>query len=524
MSLSSFREAPALPGSQETVVASLLQPGVVDSGPVEHIETHIAHVFVGANRAVKIKRAIRLPFLDFSSLEKRRLACLREIEVNEPMAPDLYRGVVAVTQKDDGSLALGGPGPAVEWAVEMRAFKQEWLLSRRAAAGTLDEEVLKATADRVVEMHRSAAVAGGTDAPAKVRSIISDIAAACRSCSGWPDPSRIETWRDLADNAVSANEALLRERAARGKVRRCHGDLHLANIVMWHGRPTPFDAIEFSDEIATIDILYDLAFLLMDLEHRVGRSAANIVLNRYCWRTGNEDEISGLALLGPFMSLRAAVRAMVAAERHAIARDRSKSREDGSAVEAAEYLERAIGYLQPVPVRLIAIGGLSGTGKSTLARALAPLTADPAGALHLRSDLERKALAGVDETARLPAASYTSAASAEVYARLLRRARHSIAAGHSTIIDAVFGTEAERKAAEQIACDAGVAFEGVWLEASPSVMRNRVGQRQGDASDATPEVVDLQLGRDPGSISWRRTSADQKPDDTLKAARAALLL
>ena len=504
---------------QRRVVEFLSAPGTIDTAPAKVFRTHAAIVFVGATRALKIKRAVKLPYLDFSTLERRRAACLHEIEVNRIAAPDIYLGVVPIIERTGGGLAIGGPGTTLEWAVEMRAFEQADVLSERAAAGPLPRALLVALADVVATAHEHAQVRTGSDAVTKMRSIVRDVTSAARASARDGLAPRVDAVRLAAETALSRAEPVLAARAAAGCVRHCHGDLHLANIVVWNGRPTPFDAIEFDDEIATVDTLYDLAFLLMDLDRRSGREAANIVLNRYLRRTGSGDDLAGLAALPLFLGMRAAIRALVA-------EDRARS-QAGEAVcaprateEAADYLDRALRYPTPPKPAPIVVGGLSGSGKSTLAQALAPSIGPAPGALLLRSDLERKALAGVAETDRLSKESYTQESSDRVYARLFDRVAAALAAGHSVIADAVFLKAAERARIRDLATRAGVPFLGLWLEAPSAALAARVAARTGDASDATVEVVERQLAEDAGAVDWIRIDASGTLGETLEAALA----
>jgi predicted kinase len=304
---------------------------------------------------------------------------------------------------------------------------------------------------------------------------------------------------------------LLDARAESGHVRRCHGDLHLRNVVLLDGQPTLFDAIEFNDAIACIDVFYDLAFLLMDLDHRDLRPFANLVLNRYLQQ---RDECAALPLLPLLLSMRAAVRAKVAASLEAIAdNDTGKAKQRN---EAGVYFRRALDYLNPPPPRLVAVGGLSGSGKATLARALAPENGAAPGALHLRSDVLRKQLAGVAELERLPAAAYSAEATAAVYAELARRAAQGLAAGQSVVVDAVFARPEERADIEAVAQTVGTGFTGLWLAADRSVLTARVQGRRSDASDADARVVERQLTYDLGVIAWQRLPSS-RPASELKA-------
>jgi len=308
---------------------------------------------------------------------------------------------------------------------------------------------------------------------------------------------------------------LLDRRRMSGKVRRCHGDLHLRNICLFEGKPTLFDCLEFSDALASIDVLYDLAFLLMDLEHRGLTDFANIVLNRYLDLT---DEDDGLAAMPLFLSLRAAIRAHVTAA--AIDQTTHPEQRSNMAAEAHRYLDLAARLLQPQPRRLIAIGGLSGSGKSTLAAALAATI----GARVLRSDVTRKRLFGVAPETRLPAQAYAPEVSHRVYEALRRKAAATLAAGYSVIIDAVSLTPEERQSFAAAAKAASVPFSGLWLTAPASTMETRLRARRRDASDASPEVLTQQLRQDAGPIDWFIIDADSGPEACLAAARRELVL
>lgn len=505
-------------GGQDEVFAFLASPAAWPGAPahVDTIETHGARVFLAGSEVLKVKRAVKLPYLDFSTLAARRQYCEREITLNGGAASGIYRDVVAITRGADGHLAINGTGTPVEYAVRMARFDQDQLLSNVVARGALSQRLCDDLADAVFRYHRAAPAA---DASAER---IAEVAANVlhglhRHGAGSLGPVLSSFERSAADH-VARTAALRSGRARKGHVRRCHGDLHLGNLVVWQGRPVLFDALEFDEALATTDTLYDLAFLLMDLDRSGARRQANAVLNRYLWRTGDVSDLEGLALLPLFMALRAAIRAMVALDRAALAG--SASRQARS--HAVETLQLAVRDLSPPPPRLIAVGGLSGTGKTTLARALAPSIGAAPGALHVRSDLERKALAGVEPEQRLPACAYTKESSAAVYARLLERVAAALSAGHAVVADAVFASPAERADAEDIARRAGVPFQGFWLEGGVETMKQRVAARSGDASDATPAVVEAQLDYRLGDIAWTRIDAGQSADATLSAVRLGL--
>jgi hypothetical protein len=503
---------------QDEIFAFLRSPEAWPSRPdhVDVIETHGALIFMAGYEVVKVKRAIKLPYLDFSTLERRKHFLDRELEVNRPSAPTLYHDVVAITRERSGKLAVGGTGEPVEWGLRMSRFNQDGLLSRVVRREGISASLADRLADTVFRYHQAASHARADRDTFEITAAgVLGVLAKAED----PDIADAVAKFSPAVGVAVARSAEIRARRARaGALRRCHGDLHLGNIVLWRGRPVLFDAIEFDEGLATIDTLYDLAFLLMDLDRNDARPAANGVLNRYLWRSGDLLDVSGLAALPVFLGLRAAIRAMVALDRAKV------GAEAAEAVHAhvLATLARARAYLAPPPPRLIAIGGLSGTGKTSLALEIAPGLGAAPGALHLRSDLERKWLAGVEPHQRLAEAAYTIESASAVYTRVLERAEAALRAGHSVVLDAVFADPGERREAEALADRAGVPFEGLWLEGRAELLKGRVAGRSGDASDATPQVVERQLTYDTGEITWTRLDASGTLAGTVAAARQAL--
>jgi aminoglycoside phosphotransferase family enzyme/predicted kinase len=495
--------------SQREIVDFMCDPDTYLPRPdrVEHIETHGAHVFLAGDSVFKIKRAVTYPYLDYGTLEKRRAMCVREFDINQAHAPEIYRRVVPITEEAPGQLKIGGRGPVVEWALEMARFEEEALLSRIAARSPVPDELCDALAMAIDRFHHALPPVPFVDSNRMFRGLIEDLARAFKreKTLTRADAGAFER---LALDALMQCRHCLDLRAERGFVRRCHGDLHAGNVVVLNGRPVLFDALEFDDSLATIDLLYDIAFLLMDLMRFGRRRAANRVLNRYLYRFDDASTLYGLQALPLFLSCRAAVRAMVAGNR----RDAGAG-DDGSAAEIAQYFGMVLACLRPVPAGLIAVGGFSGTGKTTLAASLAPRLGKAPGAIHLRTDIERKLLLQVDEAHRLPAQIYTKKNSERVYDIVFRKAAVALKVGHSVIVDAVFSDPAERKAVEQVARNAGVPFFGIWLTAPLDAMRARVADREGDASDATPDVVDGQVARGTGPIAWSLVECGGTPED-----------
>lgn len=448
------------------------------------VETHISAVFIGPDTAWKMKKAVALGFLDFTRIEDRARFCRRELDLNRPHAPAIYRDVVPLTRGPDGVLREGGDGPAVEWVLRMAPVPAGDFLDRVAPTPAL----LDAVADAVAAMHQAAPRAE-IDAPAALRRILEgNVPSALRA---GLDAARVEAWAASARSELARIAPALATRGAQGFVRRCHGDLHLGNLCLWDGRPVLFDALEFDEALATIDAGYDLAFLLMDLDLRHGRAAANRVLNRYVARTGDAGLVAGLPL---WLSLRAMIRAHVEAAR---GRD------------AAALLAAAEAHLRPAPARLLAVGGLQGTGKSTLARALAPCLGRCPGALVLRTDEARKRRFGLAPEQRLPPEAYAEEVSRAVHAEVFAMASAALAAGQCAVLDAVFLAPRQRAAAEDVARGLGLPFDGIWLEAPLDVLRARVASRRGDASDADEAVLLRAAAVDPGAITWHRITADE---------------
>lgn len=497
--------------NQDAVVDFLADPGSYDPRPerVERIDTHGAIIFLAGAHAFKMKRAVKLPYLDFSTLEKRRRICEHEIERNRATAPDLYLDVVPVTRVDEGRLSLDGAGQPVEWLVRMRQFDQAQLFDRLAAAHQLDPALMDQLATLIAEYHSSALRFESDDGRAIVQSVADQVVAACSRPNSGLKPGAVTEFSECLAEALAVGQTQLDERAGKGFVRLCHGDLHLKNIVLHEAHPMLFDAIEFDDAIATIDVLYDLAFLVMDLWSRGLKKHANIVLNRYLVNSSDRENVSGLALLPLFLALRAGVRAMVACD--LLTRiDREKAHD--VRVEIGRYFDLAVSFLRPERTRLVVVGGRSGTGKSTLSASLAPALGRAPGAVHVRSDVERKCLLGVSETERLEQQGYTRVITDQVYDRILVKAESALSAGHSVILDAVYLRPDERKGVELLAHRTGAAFTGIWLEASKQRMKKRVEARVNDASDATADVVEMQTEIDAGPISWHRVQADDEPD------------
>ncbi len=508
-------------GPQAEVIEFLSDPrayGQPAKQRVERVETHSAVVFLAGRRALKLKRAVRYSYLDFSTLDRRKQACEAEVAVNRRTAPALYTGVVAVTRDGSGLLHLGGTGAVVEWLVEMVRFDEQLVLDRMATAGTLDLALMGGLARAVADLHLTAAREDAFGGHAGIVRVIDGNAAGfARFGDGLLDPKACADLTRRARAVAAHHRDRLERRRRDGFVRRCHGDLHLRNLVYLDGRVTLFDGIEFNDDLSCVDVWYDTAFLLMDLAKRGLGLHANAVLNAYLART---HDIDGLGLLPLFLSCRAGVRAMTSATAASLQEPGGKRRELEDL--AREYLRLARRLLEPVPAALVAVGGLSGSGKTTLALALAPHVGPAPGAVVLRSDELRKELAGVDPLTRLDPGGYTPAMTARVYDTLTERARLVLEAGHAAIADAVFARPSDRSRIEEVAATTHRPFTGLWLAAEAGDLHRRVEARGRDASDADATVLEQQLAAPTGPIDWHLIDARQHRSSVLHQAREHL--
>lgn len=496
---------------QSKVIAWLREGGAWQAAP-DVAETHAALVFMIGDRAFKMKKAVDLGYLDFSTLERRRATLERELTLNRRTAASLYLGVRPVCEDGGGKISLDGEGEPIEWLLEMRRFPEGALLSAMADRGALTEDVVRRLAARIASFHEQEEVVPHYDWPASVARIASENAMDLRSQS--------DVFGGQAVDAVIAQREQMRQACASqlilqsGDVRHCHGDLHLRNAFLDHDEPTLFDCIEFNDFYALIPPLYDLAFLLMDLEARRLPHLANAALNSWWLERGQarwDPGMRSLRALPLYLSLRAEISA------------KTMALVPAQLPRARDYLKLAQNLKADTP-RLVAIGGLSGTGKSSLGRTIAGDIGARPGAIHLRSDQIRKRLAGVGDDQRLTSSTYTAQASDRVYEHMFALAGSALEAGHSVILDAVFAREAERERAARVARESHAAFAGFWLEARTTMLEQRLNARRGDASDADVEVLRKQLTYDLGRIDWHRVNAQPDANEVSKTVRDLLRL
>ncbi len=469
------------------LIRALLNPSVYDH-PTWSIccrETHISWIILTGPYAYKIKKPVDLGFLDFSTLDKRRFYCQEELRLNRRLAPQLYLKVVAITGEPT-SPSLGGEGPILEYAVKMRQFRQEDLLAERAACGKLKEEYLRSLAELIARFHQSAAQAGPHDPYGD-----SDLVhAAAKQNFAQIDLSDLAVLAELkawTEGEFEKRREDMAERKRQGYIRECHGDLHLGNILLWQGQPLPFDCIEFNPALRWIDLISEIAFTVMDLCARGFKPLGFGFLNDYLSLTG---DYAGVRLLRYYLVYRAMVRAKIA---HLSWRQYP---EPDYLEDFERYLKLAWDFSRPRQVFLCITYGFSGSGKSFLSHKLAAQL----GALHLRSDVERKRLAGLAASASskspLGGGIYRQDFTQRTYQQLLDETCTILSSGYPVIVDATFLTQAWRLKFKDLAQSLKLPFLILNFSAPEEVLRQRILKRiqeRRDPSEADLKVLEYQL-------------------------------
>jgi len=489
----------------QRLIASLMRPDAYPhpADPVEHIETHISHVFLAGDFAYKLKKPLNLGFLDFSTLDRRRHCCEEEVRLNRRLAPDLYMGVVAIAGTASAP-GIGRPGPVQEYAVQMHRFPQEALLSRQ----TLSGELMDRLAEEVADFHARIPIADPDDpfgTPDAVRAPMIANLVQIRACAALRDQSdrldRLEAWTGSRWQALTP---AIDRRRRHGHIRECHGDMHRGNIALVDGQIRIFDAIEFNPALRWIDTASEIAFLIMDLEESGAVPRARRFLNRYLERNG---DYGSLQVLDFYKVYRALVRAKVLAIRLGQV-DLDPMEAERDQAQCIRYLELAESYTAPRSPRLLIACGLSGSGKSYLGCRLR----EAMPVIHLRSDVERKRLFGISERATtfasLDAGIYFPAATDWTYGRLLWLTEAILADGYDVLVDATFIAHERRARFWGLARRHGARAAILVLDAPLEVLRERIICRLAggeDASEANLRVLDRQRAArqplDPGECA-----------------------
>ncbi len=476
------------------LIQALLNPARY-AHPVEHcelVETHISWVILTGRFAYKLKKPVNLGFLDFSSLARRRFFCAEELRLNRRLAPELYLSVVPITGTVEHP-RLGCEGPAIEYAVKMRQFDQSAQLDRLLAHGELRPHHIDALAQTVSEFHQRIPRAGADSpfgsAEAVQQPVTENFAQIRQSLDEPALLTRLDALQAWSRQQSQRLAPLMAQRKADGFVRECHGDMHLRNMALIDGQVVVFDCIEFNENLRWIDIISEVAFVVMDLQDRQQPGLAQRIVDAWLAHSG---DYAGLALLAYYQMYRAMVRAKVNSIRLQQA-DISASEKQAVYRELDGYLRLAAGYTETKRPCLIITHGLSGSGKTTHSQAIL----ERLGAIRLRSDVERKRLAGLAAQARAGAAAgagiYTAEMTRRTYARLAQLAQGIIENGYAVIVDATFLQSPYRESFRQLAESLGVPFHLLDFTAPAEVLRQRIRARKHDASDANLAILEKQL-------------------------------
>lgn len=474
--------------------------------PVPLLETHISWVLLAGPVAYKLKKPVRLSFVDFGTLAARKHFCEEEVRLNQRLAASLYLGVASVCGPREAPTI--GPGEAIDYVVCMQRFPDGALLQELLAARRLESAQLDGLAQRMAEFHGnapSAAPLSDFGSSEQVTRAALDVVAGLREACA---PLRIDAIQAWVEEHARALRTAWLARQRTGAVRECHGDLHLANVVLFNGELLPFDCIEFDPALRWIDVLSDMSFLTMDLKAHGRDDLAFRVLDVYLQHSG---DYAGLTVLRFYEVYRALVRARVAGLRACAAAGGSQPG-DPDYLACAQRLMRCSGGAP----RLLIMHGLSGSGKSTLAGRLS----EAAGAIRIRSDVERKRLFGLSALQRSaggPVDIYTPEATRRTFGRLADCARAALQAGYAVIVDAAFLRRAERQRFRALAAQLQVPFAILHCRTGPARLRQRVAERSagpGDASEATLDVLRRQfafqepLDADERAIAWEVATDD----------------
>lgn len=472
----------------------------------ELIETHISRVLLTGEYAYKFKKPVDLGFLDFSTLARRRHFCEEELRLNARLAPHLYLAVVAVIGTLDAPrievLGHDTPtprGPIIEYGIKMRQFDQATQFDRLLARGALTPQHIDRLAERIARFHQHIDTADPSSTYASATAVVQPMRenfAQLRMAAAahpelhvvLPQLRTLERWSD--QQHIHLHDVLVGRRQA-GFIRECHGDMHLRNIALFEDDIVVFDGIEFSASLRWIDVMSEVAFLIMDLFDHDRPALAWRCLNAYLSRTG---DYAGLALLRYYLVYRAMVRAKVSA----IRLTQSAADAAGRAAALAEcrsYIDLAQRFTHPAPIWLCLTHGVSGTGKTRYSQALL----ETLGALRLRSDVERKRLHGLSALARSGARAgrgiYTPTATRRTYARLLELADIIVRAGYPVIVDATFLRRAQRQVFADLARTQRIPWVILAFEAPKAVLHARIVARQAHAQDASEAGLTVLAGQ-----------------------------
>jgi uncharacterized protein len=457
------------------------------SDDIELIQTHVSAVFLTGDYAYKLKKEVNFGFLDYSTLEKRKHFLEEEIKMNGVIAPELYLEVVPINQEGD-RFTLNGTGEVVEYALKMRQFPQENLLINLFEAGKLEISQMEELGKIVAQFHKEAKTneyISSFGTVAKIREAFDENYQQTQGYVGrGQTQEQLTETQAYTDKFFAEREDLFKSRITNNKIKECHGDLHLKNICLWQDKIQLFDRIEFNEPFRFVDVMYDVAFTMMDLEAKGKPDFANAFLNTYLEQTGDYE---GLPLLPLYLSRQAYVRAKVTSFLLDDPNIPATVKQEAQAT-ASEYYQQAWQYTQNLQGKLIIMSGLSGSGKTTVAKTIARKES----AIHLRSDAIRKQLAGISVEEKGSNEIYSAEMSQKTYTRLLELGIMLSKAGFTVILDAKYDRVTYREQIISAASSDNIPLQIINCTAPIEVLRDRLNQRTGDISDATAELLETQ--------------------------------
>jgi aminoglycoside phosphotransferase family enzyme/predicted kinase len=480
----------------ENLIATLQTPDIYPhdvSQDISLVQTHVSYVLLTGDYAYKLKKAVNFGFLDFSTLAQRKHFCEAELELNSALTEDLYLGLVAITYDGD-RYGFDGAGEIVEYAVKMRQFPQENLLSGMFEAGTLTEDHLVQLGKTVAAFHQTTTtneyILGFGEIP-KIRQAIDENYQQTLGYIGRAQTQkRFEETKTFTDNFFASREDIFASRRAQLKIRECHGDLHLRNICLWQDKIQLFDRIEFNEPFRFVDTMYDVAFAVMDLDARGATALGNAFLNTYVEQTGDWE---GLQVLPLYLSRQAYVRAKVTSfllDDPAIA----PAAKEEAAKTATDYYKLAWQYTRLPKGKVVMMSGLSGSGKSTVARRCSRIW----NAIQIRSDAVRKHLAGIPLDEKGDDTLYSPEMTQKTYDRLLELGLMLAKQGFTVILDAKYDRIQLRKQVIEACRAVDIPFQVLYCQTPISILEQRLQERSGDISDATPDLLQAQLDNSEG--------------------------
>ncbi len=468
--------------------------------PIKMLQTHCSIVFLTGDYAYKMKKIVDFGFLDYSTLEKRHHFLKAELEMNRAIAPDLYIEVLPIYQQDD-NFNWHGEGEIIEYVLKMNQFPQENLLINVYESGNLTTQQMKELGKLVAQFHQNTPTneyitSFGT--PEKIaESITQNYQQTLKYIGIAQNQTQYEQTRAFTDNFLIQHRDILEKRQINGKIRECHGDLHLKNICIWQDRIQLFDRIEFNEPFRFVDVMYDVAFAVMDLDSKGEKAFANVFLNTYLEETGDWE---GLQVLPLYLSRQGYVRAKVTSfllDDKAI----SEAEKAQAKATASAYYHLAWQYTQPKKGKIIMMSGLSGAGKTTVASK----KATELNAIHIRTDAVRKHLANIPLQTKGEETIYSQAMTAKTYQKLLDLAKILTPQGFTVILDGKFDRTLMRKPVLDFALNNNIDLEIIYCQAPLEVLRDRILQRDNDISDATPELLTQQQAQ------WEGFTEAEKP-------------